>query len=71
MQTGKTDKGKLFNYSNKNTIVLKTHVHNNLRHPIVQKDYIEHGLNEKRNRDKIKKQMFNTPAPVAPNVRLE
>ena len=32
---GKTDKGKLFNYSNKNTVVLKTQVHNNMRFPIV------------------------------------
>ena len=66
---GKTDKGKLFNYSNKNTVVLKTQVHNNLRFLIVQRDYVEHRLNEKRNRDRIKKQMFNTPAPAAPNVR--
>ena len=65
----KTDKGKLFNYSNKNTVVLKTQVHNNLRFPIVQRDYVEHRLNEKRNRDRIKKKMFNIPAPAAPNVR--
>ena len=57
---GKTDKGKLFNYSNKNTIVLKTQIHNNFRFPIVPRDYAEHRLNEKRNRDKIKKKMFNT-----------
>ena len=34
---GRTDKGKLFNYSNKNTVVLKTQVHNNMGFPIVQK----------------------------------
>ena len=65
---GKTDKGKLFNYSNKNTVVLKTQVHNNFRFPIVPKDYIEHRLNEKRNRDRIKRNMFNDPAPEIPNV---
>ena len=51
---GKTDKGKLFNYSNKNTIVLKTQVHSNLRFPIEPQDYIEHRLNEKRNRTRLK-----------------
>ena len=45
---GKTDKGKLFNYSNKNTIILKTQIHNNLRFPIVPKNYVEHRLNEKK-----------------------
>ena len=45
---GKTDKGKLFNYSNKNTIILKTQIHNNMRFPVVSKDYIEHRLNEKQ-----------------------
>ena len=65
---GKTDKGKLFNYSNKNTIVLKTQVHSNLRFPIEPQDYIEHRLNEKRNRDKIKRKMFNDLAPETPNV---
>ena len=60
---GRTDKGKLFNYSNKNTVVLKTQVHNNMRFPIVQKDYVEHRLNEKINREKIKKQMYNEAEP--------
>ena len=64
---GRTDKGKLFNYSNKNTVVLKTQVHNNMRFPIVQKDYVEHRLNEKRNREKIKKKMFDIPEPVVNN----
>ena len=64
---GKTDKGKLFNYSNKNTVILKTQVHNNMRFPIVQRDYVEHRLNEKRNRDKIKKKMFEIPEPVVNN----
>ena len=66
---GKTDKEKLFNYSNKNRVVLKIQVHNNLRFQIVQRDYVEHRLNEKRNRDRIQKQMFNTLEPAAPNVR--
>ena len=60
---GKTDKGKLFNYSNKNTVILKTQVHNNMRFPIVQKDYAEHRINEKRNRDKIKRKMFKDDEP--------
>ena len=51
---GKTDKGKLFHYSNKNTIVIKTQVHNNFRFPIVAKDYKEHRLSEKRNNTRIK-----------------
>ena len=55
---GKTDKGKLFNYSNKNTIILKTQVHNNFRFPIVTNDYIEHRLNEKRNNDEIRENLF-------------
>ena len=58
---GKTDKGKLFSYSNKNTIVLKTQVHNNYRFPIVPGDYQHHRLNEKRNNILIK----NKPLPEA------
>ena len=58
---GKTDKGKLFNYSNTNTIVLKTQVHNNYRFPIVASDYQHHRLNEKRNNILIK----NTLLPEA------
>jgi hypothetical protein len=58
---GKTDKGKLFNYSNKNTIVLNTQVHNNYRFPIVAGDYQQHRLNEKRNNILIK----NTLLPEA------
>ena len=50
---GKTDKAKMFNYSNKNTIVLKTRVHN-YRFPIVQKDYVLHRLYEKKNNNRIK-----------------
>ena len=60
---GKTDKGKLFNYSNKNTIVIRTQVHNNYRFPIVAMDYKEHRLNEKRNNTRIK----NTLLPQDPN----
>ena len=45
---GKMDKAKMLNYSNKNTIVLKTSVHNNFRFPIVHKDYALHRLNERK-----------------------
>ena len=55
---GKTDKGKLFNYSNKNTIVIRTQVHNNYRFPIVALDYKEHRINEKRNNTRIKNTML-------------
>ena len=58
---GKTDKGKIFDYSNKNTIILKTQVHNNYRFPIVASDYQYHRLNEKRNNTLIK----NKPLPDA------
>ena len=51
---GKTDKGKLFKLSNKNTLVLKTKVMDNFRFPIVSKDYLNHRLNEIKNIDKIK-----------------
>ena len=44
---GKTDKAKMFNYSNKNTVVLKTSVNNNFRFPIVHRDYATHRFNEK------------------------
>ena len=55
---GKTDKAKMFNYSNKNTIVLKTTVHNNYRFPIVHKDYALHRLNEKKNNNRIKNNLL-------------
>ena len=63
---GKTDKGKLFNYSNKNTIVITTQVHNNYRFPIVAVDYQQHRINEKRNNKRIKNTLLpqtlvNTP----------
>ena len=51
---GKTDKGKLFKLSNKNTLVLKTKVMDNFRFPIVSKDYLNHRLNEIKYIDKIK-----------------
>ena len=38
-----------------------------MRFPIVQRDYVEHRLNEKRNRDKIKKKMFDSPEPIVNN----
>jgi predicted nucleic acid-binding protein len=55
---GKTDKAKLFDYSNKNTVVLKTKLHNNYRFPIVTKDYATHRLNERKNNKLIKYKMF-------------
>ena len=51
---GKTDKGKLFKLSNKNTVVLKTKVMDNFPFPIVSKDYLNHRLNEIKNIEKIK-----------------
>jgi hypothetical protein len=54
---GKTDKGKLFNYSNKNTIVIRT-VQNNYRFPIIALDYKEHRINEKRNNTRIRNTML-------------
>ena len=41
---GKTDKAKLFDYSNKNTVVLKVSVNNNFRFPIVHCDYATNRL---------------------------
>ena len=63
---GKTDKGKLFNYSNKNTIVIQIQVHNNYKFLIVALDYKEHRINEKRNTIRIK----NTLLPQALNDAL-
>ena len=51
---GKTDKGRMFKYSNKNTLLLKTNVLDNFRFPILSKDYLNHSFNEIRNSDKIK-----------------
>ena len=51
---GKTEKGKLFLLSNKNTVVLKTKVMNNFRFPITSKDFLNHRINEINNIDKIK-----------------
>ena len=51
---GKTDKGKLFKLSNKNTVVLKTKVMDNFRFPILSKDHLDHRLNELKNTGKIK-----------------
>ena len=45
---GKTDKAKLFDYSNKNTVVLKISVNNNFRFPIVHRDFATHRLNERK-----------------------
>ena len=51
---GKTDKAKLFDYSNKNTVVLKISVNINFRFPIVHRDYATHRLNEKKQQQKNK-----------------
>ena len=56
---GKTDKGKLFKLSNKNTLVLKTKVMDNFRFPIVSKDYLNHRLSEIKNIDKIKARLHS------------
>jgi 5S rRNA maturation endonuclease (ribonuclease M5) len=55
---GNTDKAKLFQYSNKNTIVLKTNIYNNFRFPNLGKDYREHRLNEAKNKRLIKAGFF-------------
>ena len=51
---GRTEKGKLFRLSKKNTIVFKTKVMNNFRFPITSKDHLIHRLNEIKNSDCIK-----------------
>ena len=51
---GKTDKGRMFKYSNKNTLPLKTKVMDNFRFPILSKDFINNRLNEIKHSDKIK-----------------
>ena len=51
---GKNDKGRIFKYSNKNSLLLKTKVLDNFRFPILSKDYLNHRLNEIRNSDKIR-----------------
>ena len=56
---GKTDKGKLFKLSNKNTLVLKTKVMDNFRFPIVSKDHLYHRLNEIKNIDKTKVKLLS------------
>ena len=54
---GKTDKGRMFNYSNKNTLLLKTKVMDNFRFPILSKDYIDNRLNEIKNSDRIRERL--------------
>ena len=56
---GKTDKGKLFKLSNKNTVVLKTKVMDNFRFPITSKDHLNHRLNEIKNIDNIKARLHS------------
>ena len=51
---GKRDKGRMFKYSNKNSLLLKSKVLDNFRFPIISKDYPNHRLNEIRNSDKIR-----------------
>ena len=47
----------MFNYSNKNTLLLKTKVMDNFRFPILSKDNIDNRLNEIKNSDKIRKRL--------------
>ena len=56
---GKTDKGRMFKYSNKNTLLLKTKVMDNFRFPILSKDYIDNRLNEIKNGDKIRERLIS------------
>ena len=51
---GRTEKGKLFRLSNKNTVVLKTKVMNNFRFPITSQDHLIHRLNKIKNNNSIK-----------------
>ena len=50
---GKTDRGRMFKYSNRNTLLLKTKVIDNFRFLILSKDYLNHRVNEIRNSDKL------------------
>ena len=50
-------KGRMLNYSNKNTLLLKIKVMDNFRFPILSKDYIENRLNEIKNNDKIRERL--------------
>ena len=54
---GRTDKGRMFNYSNKNSLLLKTKVMDNFRFPILSKDYIDNRLNEIKNSDRIRERL--------------
>ena len=56
---GKTDKGRMFKYSNKNTLLLKTKLMDNFRFPILSKDYLNNRLNEIRNSDKIRARLVS------------
>jgi hypothetical protein len=56
---GKTDKGRMFKYSNKNTLLLKTKVMDNFRFPILSKDYINNRLNEIKKSDKIRERLIS------------
>ena len=60
---GHTDKGKLFIKSNKNTIVVKTQLHLNMRFPIDSWDYLIHRLNEKKNNDLIRTNLLTDTQP--------
>ena len=65
---GHTDKGKLFIKSNKNTIVVKTQLHLNMRFPIVSRDYLIHRLNEKKNNDLIRTNLLTDTQPQPDNL---
>ena len=56
---GKTDKGRMFKYSNKNTLLLTTKVMDNFRFPIISKDYLNNRLTEIRNSDKIRASLIS------------
>ena len=63
---GHTDKGKLFLKSNKNTIVVKTQLHLNMRFPIISRDHLLHRLNEKKNNDLIRANLLTDTLAVPP-----
>ena len=51
---GSSDKGRLFKNGNKNTLLLKTKLHDNFSFLIIGKNFMEHRLNEIKNKNIIR-----------------
>ena len=64
---GHTDKGKLFIKSNKNTVVVTTQLHLNMRFQIISRDNLLHRLNEKKNNDLIRSNLLIDTQPQPGN----